>query len=845
MKKILCGLVMLGAAAIGSAQSTPPLRTIMLSSDGGNTFQPDTSSSSVFLGDPTATPPGFVPMCTSTGGPPFSQCSFGGGGGSGTVTSVSGLTPIFSVTNPTTTPIFALSNAAGNTLFGNCTGTSAAPSYCSLTVAMLPTGIPNANLATPFGALSGDATSTSTGGATTVQGINGTRLSGLGTGLLVNTTGTGVPTTLASVNGECALGFAGSWVAGVCPNNIVFPVGLLFGAGATSAPTVATAAQIQTAGLDTRPSIIATTGKTGVLLAGSTTQVFNVASGNAGTITFLHLTMGNVVGGDLPNIIQNSQIEISCDGRMVAVPLGLFLMSQDYPQAFSTGQISVPLSNSSFYDSFSFNRRVNINYYNGCTIALANASPLGDISIYFDTSYRPGTPVGPPSTGYWNAYPTYFPSLAANTGAYNAQQVALLPAITSSGGGQLESIAQWVNSSVNFTTIEATPTVTADSILAATANGGEDFFGCGFYCGDGTNAFHTDKWGILWAVQGLTSTTAGLANPLGTYDSLGYRFFTSTPQDNLIFNSTLQVNTANGDSAVSPGTVNLAGLVTYFTATPTASVAFSPIPATYTASQTVTLTAYPSSGATVCYTTNGATPVVSGVGTCSTGTVYTTPITVSSTETLLAAAQAAGYNNSLALGGIYTIESLYLNTRFTEASSGTNLAGTIPTVCTAGSGCTWTNAGGTDFTYQTGGGVSVSGPTTNPDLINTGQTNEVIRFTLNACAGTGSVYCGFYLRYTNVNNYIAINSYSGANGINIYDGVSGTFTLKGTIPVSAASPNTGSYTVTLNGTSAKVTGPSGASVSFTTANTTGTTFGFLAATGATSMKITALSAASQ
>jgi len=69
--------------------------------------------------------------------------------------------------------------------------------------------------------------------------------------------------------------------------------------------------------------------------------------------------------------------------------------------------------------------------------------------------------------------------------------------------------------------------------------------------------------------------------------------------------------------------------------------------------------------------------------------------------------------------------------------------------------------------------------------------------------------------------------------------------MKGTIPVSAASPNTGSYTVTLNGTSAKVTGPSGASVSFTTANTTGTTFGFLAATGATSMKITALSAASQ
>ena len=44
-----------------------------------------------------------------------------------------------------------------------------------------------------FNALSGDATSTATGGATTVKGINGTLLSGLATGILKNTTGTGVP----------------------------------------------------------------------------------------------------------------------------------------------------------------------------------------------------------------------------------------------------------------------------------------------------------------------------------------------------------------------------------------------------------------------------------------------------------------------------------------------------------------------------------------------------------------------------------------------------------------------------------------------------------------------------
>jgi hypothetical protein len=57
-------------------------------------------------------------------------CSAIGGGGSGTVTSVSGLTPLFTVTTPTTTPTFVLSNAAQNSVFaGPGTGGAGAPSY--------------------------------------------------------------------------------------------------------------------------------------------------------------------------------------------------------------------------------------------------------------------------------------------------------------------------------------------------------------------------------------------------------------------------------------------------------------------------------------------------------------------------------------------------------------------------------------------------------------------------------------------------------------------------------------------------------------------------------------------
>lgn len=70
--------------------------------------------------------------------------SGGGGGGTGTVTSVAvaDLSPLFTsaVTAPTVAAsvAFTLTNAAANKVFGNCTGSTAAPSYCSLTAAMLP-----------------------------------------------------------------------------------------------------------------------------------------------------------------------------------------------------------------------------------------------------------------------------------------------------------------------------------------------------------------------------------------------------------------------------------------------------------------------------------------------------------------------------------------------------------------------------------------------------------------------------------------------------------------------------------------------------------------------------------
>jgi hypothetical protein len=73
---------------------------------------------------------------------------------------------------------------------------------------------------------------------------------------------------------------------------------------------------------------------------------------------------------------------------------------------------------------------------------------------------------------------------------------------------------------------------------------------------------------------------------------------------------------------------------------------------TYVSSQSVTL-ATSSSGAIICYTTNGATPVPSGAS-CSVGTLFTVPITVSTAQTLKAVAGGTGFTNSLVSTAVYS-----------------------------------------------------------------------------------------------------------------------------------------------------------------------------------------------
>jgi N-acetylneuraminic acid mutarotase len=81
---------------------------------------------------------------------------------------------------------------------------------------------------------------------------------------------------------------------------------------------------------------------------------------------------------------------------------------------------------------------------------------------------------------------------------------------------------------------------------------------------------------------------------------------------------------------------------------------FSPVAGTYSSAQTVTITdATP--GATIYYTTDGSTPTIPGASFTSTTGVYSSPITISSTDTVNALAVAFNYYNSAVASGTFTI----------------------------------------------------------------------------------------------------------------------------------------------------------------------------------------------
>jgi hypothetical protein len=98
------------------------------------------------------------------------------------------------------------------------------------------------------------------------------------------------------------------------------------------------------------------------------------------------------------------------------------------------------------------------------------------------------------------------------------------------------------------------------------------------------------------------------------------------------------------------------GAVNSLSSTPTAATpTFSPVGGTYSSTQTVTISTS-TSGATICWNTTGA-PATNGTTGCTTGTLYTGTVSVSSSETLYAVAGGTGYLDSSVGSASYVIAS--------------------------------------------------------------------------------------------------------------------------------------------------------------------------------------------
>jgi N-acetylneuraminic acid mutarotase len=235
-----------------------------------------------------------------------------------------------------------------------------------------------------------------------------------------------------------------------------------------------------------------------------------------------------------------------------------------------------------------------------------------------------------------------------------------------------------------------------------------------------------------------------------------------------------------GVGASSTGTAVFNDLWEYWTSmpAPAATPTFSVPPGSYASPVTVTL-ADATTGATIYYTTNGTTPTTSS-------TVYSGPITVSSSETLEAIAIASGYAQSAVASAAYTIAPPVAATPAFSAPSGNYAPPFSVTISDATNGATIYYT--TNGTTPTTGSFVYNGPIT----VSSSVTLEAIAiasgYTQSAVASAA---------YTITSPAAATPTFSSPSGtyappfsVTISDATSGAtiyYTTNGTTPTTSSS----------------------------------------------------------
>ncbi len=180
-----------------------------------------------------------------------------------------------------------------------------------------------------------------------------------------------------------------------------------------------------------------------------------------------------------------------------------------------------------------------------------------------------------------------------------------------------------------------------------------------------TGGGHTHTAQILVAYTPMTATP-GFSPPGGTYTTAQTVTINDTTPGAVLY-CTTDGSTPTYSSPLCPQSIAVQSMATlkavalapnytlsapaaasYTIAPLAATPTFSPAGGRYLTAQTVTISDS-TSGAAIYYTTNGAAPTTASPQ-------YTAPISVSTTETLVAIAVAAGHTNSAAASATYTIQ---------------------------------------------------------------------------------------------------------------------------------------------------------------------------------------------
>lgn len=292
-------------------------------------------------------------------------------------------------------------------------------------------------------------------------------------------------------------------------------------------------------------------------------------------------------------------------------------------------------------------------------------------------SYPSGTTIGPltavPNTGYSLASPIW----TSSTGN----------ATCSGTTNPCPSFSLTINSSVT-----ANFTVNSYTLSTATAGTGSGTITC--TPAAGSVAYATSvSCGISPAAGSTVTTVTGCG---GTWTISPYTF--TMPASNCTVTATFQATAA----------------------TPS----FSPVAGTYGPAQTVTISTI-TPGATILYTNNGSTPACP-----STGTTYSTPVTVSTSQTLRAVACASGYTGSAVGSAAYIINGTVATPTFSPAA-GTYTSAQSVTISSATTGTSiyYTTDGSTPTTGSTpyAGPVTVGSSLTLKALaVKSGYTNSLV-----------------------------------------------------------------------------------------------------------------------